>query len=321
MKHLFFSLALCFLASLLHAQNVVTVVAAHNSLVNAVKNSTPNQIIDLDAGEYSIDEEIHIKHTLTIRIKEGSATRPTIIYNGTRNVPAFFIIHGDVHFTLEGIVLDGTALFNSGTVASGITPFSEMRSTYSVTARNSRFTNFSDSRFSAFRAEKGTMADELRFEYCSFDHILGDAIFLGAETDNRGGYNAKNINVVNCYFFKISGAGINVYGGGMHANTPGPQLHVHGNIFEEVTQQESSSTITASGAQVARIFDNFFVRSGRGSCVIRFDEVGSRDISVGDNNIYDSGRICSSGGNVVKGTITNNPPKTSIEGNLSDLSF
>jgi poly(beta-D-mannuronate) lyase len=139
---------------------------------------------------------------------------------------------------------------------------------------------------------------------------------LGAETENRGTYNAELIQIINCKFFNILNAGINVYRGGGDESTTGPQLHIEGTVFEDVNNMERGSTVMAWGAQVVRIFNNQFIRSGRGGCVIRFDESAWHDIRVGNNNSYNSGRICSFYGNVVKGTITNNPPTKSIQNNL-----
>jgi poly(beta-D-mannuronate) lyase len=191
-----------------------------------------------------------------------------------------------------------------------------MRSTYSATFKNCRFSNFNEGGHSAFRAQKGTMADELRFENCSFDHISGNAIFLGAETDNRGTYNAEIIVVQDCKFFNILGSAINVYRGGSDESTTGPQLTVKGSIFEDVNNAERGSVIIAWGTQVVTIENNQFMGSGRGGCVIRFDEAAHDVIQVGNNNSYNSGRICSFYGNVVKGTITNNPPTRSIKDEL-----
>jgi hypothetical protein len=72
----------------------------------------------------------------------------------------------------------------------------------------------------------------------------------------------------------------------------------------------------AWGAQIVNIINNQFVRSGRGGCAVRFDEATYHILNVNNNNIYNSGRICSFYGNVVRGTNTNNPPTRSIQNDL-----
>jgi len=294
----------------------VTVRPGQNTLVEAVRNSTPYQVIELEEGIFWIDETMDITHTLTIRAKEGATTRPVLRYNGRLNGQFIFRLHDDLLFTLEGVWINGTVNPGSGALAGGITTTTPMRSSYSATFRNNRFSNFDGSTHSAFRAQRGTLADVLIFDNNSFDRIAGDAIFLAAETENRGTYNAEIIRVTNNRFFSILNAGINVHRGGPDESTTGPQLHVEGNVFENVNNQERGSAIMAWGAQVVNIFNNQFIGAGRAGCVIRFDEAAWHLISVGNNNIYDSGRICSFWGNVVTGTITNNPPARSIEGAL-----
>jgi poly(beta-D-mannuronate) lyase len=191
-----------------------------------------------------------------------------------------------------------------------------MHSTYSATIINCRFSNFNESSYSAFRTQKGTMADELKFENCSFDQISGDAIFLGAEKDDKGTYNAEYIYVIGCKFYNILGSAINAYRGGSDESTTGPYLEVRNSILEDVNNKERGSAILALGAQRVEIVDNQFIRSGRGGCAIRFDEAISDKINVGNNNLYDSGRIFSFYDKVVKGKITNNPPMKSIKDEL-----
>jgi len=192
----------------LPAQTFTTIRPGQNTLVDAVKRSIENAVIELEEGTYWIDEMMEINHTLTIRAKAGTKTRPVLRYNGSRNRQFFFVLSSDVNFTLEGIWIDGIVEPGKGQSAGGVSPAQVMHSTYSATFRNCRFSNFNESSYSAFRTQKGTMADVLRFENCSFDHISGAAIFLGAETDNRGTYNAEEIYVINCKFFNILGAGV-----------------------------------------------------------------------------------------------------------------
>jgi len=297
-------------------QTFATIQPGQNTLNIAVNNSTENMVIELEEGVYWLDEMIEITHTLTIRAKAGARTRPVLRYNGNRPGQFFFRLNNDVHFTLEGVWIDGSVEPGRGMAAGGVTPATPMRSTYSATFRNCRFSNFNESRFSAFRAQKGTLADVLIFDNCSFDHISGDAIFLGAETDNRGTYNAEIIRVVNSRFFNILGAGVNVYRGGTDESTTGPQLHIENSVFENVNNQERGSTVMAWGAQIVNIIYNQFMGSGRGGCVVRFDEAAYHILNVNNNNIYNSGRICSFYGNVVRGTNTNNPSTRSIQNDL-----
>jgi len=298
------------------AQTFITIQPGQNTLTDAINNSVENMVIELEEGVFWIDETIDIRHTLTIRAREGVTSRPVLRYNGRLSGRFFFRLHDDISFTMEGLWINGAVEPGSGAAAGGVTTAAPMRSTYSATFRNNRFSNFNGSTHNAFRAQMGSFADVIIFDNNSFDRIAGDAIFLAAETENRGTYNAEIIQITNNRFFSIVNAGVNVHRGGPDESTTGPQLHVEGNVFENVNNQERGSAVMAWGAQVVNILNNQFINAGAAGCVIRFDEAAWHIISVGDNNIYDSGRICSFWGNVVTGTITNDPPVRSIEGAL-----
>lgn len=286
-----------------------TVPLSQNALVEAVKNATHGDVIQLTEGEYLIDAPIEVKTYLRIQAAPGLKTKPVIRYNGTKGKISMFIIADDGILELDGIAFNDDAFDGKASATSAIAPAPVMRTHYSATINNCEFYNFTESSFAPFKAAKGTYADTLRFTNCLFRDMSGDAISLAAEKNDDGKYNAEYVEVKNCAFYKVLGYAVDLYRGGSDESTTGPAIVVDHCVLEDVNNKERGAGMRLFGVQNVVVKNTSFSNTGRGGASVKFDETTWDKIAVTNCNVFNSGRIASFWGKVVTGPVYNIKPR------------
>ena len=263
----------------------------------------------VSAGKYILSNPLYIDKTLYI-IAESTKERPVLVISNERsNSPAHIVIGNGGNLFIQGIAFNGTTEEGNKTACGIRTDDHGMIKHYWLKAVNCEFYNFNESRYNAFRAEKGSFADSITFSYCLFHTISGDAISISAEKDDRGIYNAEYVTLDNCIFYNVMGSALDLYRGGNDESTLGPFLKVDHCLFENVNNKELGSVLRLIGVQNAVVANSIFSNSGRGGRSIKFEETRWNHCTVSNCDLYNSGRIESFYGDVVKGGIIHVKPE------------
>jgi poly(beta-D-mannuronate) lyase len=270
-----------------------------NAFINVVKNAGEGDTLRIiEAGEYIFNEPIEINKRIFIIVREDIKGKVIFRYGGVGKNPVVRIMDGG-NVYIDGVWFSGFPVSGNTPPVAAISPNTVMSGSYSAYFTNCKFSDFYENSFSAFRAQKGTFADTLSFDNCEFFNISGEAIFLAAEKDDKGTYNAENILVENCSFHDILSSAVNVYRGGSDESTAGPSLIFIGNKINSVDNRERGAALRLTGVQNVLIENSEFLNSGRGGSSIRFDEASFDIIKVKNNTFNNSGKIFSFYGNII----------------------
>lgn len=266
---------------------IIYVIPGENTIAEAVRSSSPNDVIVLEeAKEYRVSNPIIIKHPLTIR-----ANKTFLQFAGERSI-SFFEIENGGSLHLNGLIMNGTS--DNGVAASFISAGKEpMLDLYNLTVIDCEFRNLTDGRKHAFIAGKGSFADTLSFTNCIFDNITGDVINVAAEKDDIGRYNAEYIIFENCLFNKVLQGSINIYRGGNDESTSGPYFYMNHCTFNQCSNTELGFVIRLHGVQFSSIKNSVFNNSGRSGRAVWYEDFGWTKHSLDYSVFYESGKITS----------------------------
>lgn len=250
-----------------------------------------DSIFLIDPGHYSVQEELRINHKITI-VGNRSAHQKPILVNTTNTVlPSFFSIGNGATLSIHHIGFNGS-LDGHADVKAGIRSSSyPMNLPYNLIIDGCEFYNFNESTFNAFKATKGTYADEVIVRNSLFRNISGNALDLSAEKDDKGIYNAERVVIENCLFTNVLGSALNLYRGGNDESTTGPLLKIDHCTFHEVDNREQGFVLRLPGVQEARITNCIFSYSGQGGRSVYFQEYGRDRLLVDYCNFFRSGKV------------------------------
>ncbi len=285
-------------------------VAAGEDLSAAVAEAPDGSEIRLitSGGDYVIDRALTVGKTLRIRAAEGLAERPVIRFAGERGDNMITIADGGI-LTVEGIAFNGRPEPGKAMAKAGISTAAEMIRPYSLTVDGCEFADFGEGGFFAVKGTQATFAERVVIRNSLFRNLSGDAINYAAEREDKGRYNADDVLIENCAFFRMLGLAINIYRGGSDESTAGPYVVIRGCNFEDCCNKERGSVIRAIGPQVMEISGCNFSNSGRGGAAIRLDEATWEKIDIFDCNFWNAGRILTMTDLVVRGGITHDEPQ------------
>ena len=273
------------------AEEIITVeiAASQNSLLDALNKG--NKIILTEAKQYFVDASLVINKPVEIVAAGNLSEKPEILYNGKANkTPIIQIADGGL-LTIKGIILNGKQSDGRGQAISAVSPAEVMSRSYKAKFDDCEFGNFGEGNMAGFKAFKNTLADTLVFTGCYFFEISGQGIDLAAEKDDNGRYSAEYLKVDNCRFYKILGCGINLYRGGTDESTTGPRIDLSNSLFTDVNNQERGAAMRLLGVQVINIDRATFENSGCGGGSIRLDETPWDKINITNCMFNNSGKI------------------------------
>ncbi|MDE5695681.1 MAG: poly(beta-D-mannuronate) lyase, partial [Alistipes sp.] len=250
-------------------------------------------------GDYPVSRAMTVRVPLTIRAAGGGA-RPVVRFNGTRGDNMVTIADGG-ELRIEGIAFSGVLEPGKALAKAGISTAAEMIRPYNLYVDGCEFADFGEGGFFAVKGTQNTFAGRVEIRNSLFRNLSGDAIHYAAERDDKGRYNADDMLIENCSFYRILGLPINVYRGGSDESTAGPYVRVSRCNFEDCCNKERGSVVRLVGPQVLRIEGCNFSNSGRGGCAVRLDEATWEKVSIADCNLWNAGRILSMTGNAVEG--------------------
>lgn len=287
------------------AAKSIEVSNSDGELEKALKNASWGDTLVLITGEiYSLSNTLVLDKLIFIEAAEGLQNKPQLLFNDkkSRREAHILLVDGG-NLYVKGLAFNGTTEDGNKTTSAIKTDTKGMLTPYWLTAEDCEFYNFNESRYNAFRTEKGSFADSVTFRNCLFHTISGDAISMAAEKDDRGIYNAEFVTIENCIFYNIMGAALDLYRGGNDESTLGPYLSVDHCLFENVNNKELGSVLRLIGVQNAEVSNSIFSNSGRGGRSVKFEETRWNHCVVSNCNLFNSGRIESFYNNVVKGEV------------------
>ncbi|MEM7512361.1 MAG: alginate lyase, partial [Bacteroidota bacterium] len=269
----------------------ISIQAGENTLFEAIKNSAPGDIIELEeAGEYLMTKSISFSHPVTVQAKEGLSEKPLLLFERT----TLFNIENGGSLSLKGIEVSGRESDDKPGNAVIRTSKYSMVHNYKLEIRDCVFKDLDvNHSFEVLKIFKNTFAESIIIEDSRFENISGSVLAMDKESDDIGIYNVENVEVRNSLFKDVGGAAINLYRGGRDESTFGPILRVDHCVFDEVGKDKRNATdasLAIHGVQDALIENSIFNESKP----LRMHlVVGEPVIKILNNNLYNSGRIIS----------------------------
>ena len=129
-----------------------------------------------------------------------------------------------------------------------------------------------------------------------------------AEKDDIGRYNADDMLIENCSFYRLLGLPINIYRGGSDESTAGPYVTIRHCTFVDCCNKERGSVMRLIGPQVLTVENCNFDNSGRGGATIRLDEATWEKVRIANCNLWNSGRMVTTTAQAIQGKMYNIRP-------------
>ena len=209
---------------------------------------------------------------------------------------------------IENIAFDGVLEPGKALAKAGISTATDMIQPYTLTVDGCEFQNFGEGGFFAIKGTKATFAKSVTIKNCFFRDLSGDAINYAAEKDDIGRYNADDMLIENCSFYRLLGLPINIYRGGSDESTAGPYITIRHCNFADCCNKERGSVMRLIGPQVLTVENCNFDNSGRGGATIRLDEATWEKVRIANCNLWNSGRMVTTTSQAIQGKMYNIRP-------------
>lgn len=265
------------------ASGTTTMVpAGEGTLADAAASAATGDVLQLAAGEYSVDQTIAVTKVLTIK---GAGADTVIRFIR----PSLFDLQQGGNLQLQNLSIDGSMAPDSvgnSVIRTGSFP---IQSNLIVEMDGVSVSGLTVNKsFNVLTIGKSVLADRIAIRGSSFADITGTIVSASAETDDYGLYNVEYLDIVDSRFANVGEAVANVYRGGTDESTFGPSVTFTGNTLANIgkaaTNAEGASlylhgvqtadvarnTVTGSapfkvvhtvGTPVTRIRDNSFAKT------------------------------------------------------------
>ena len=237
----------------------IEVIEGLNTIVDAVNNSAPGDIIKLASNKsYIVTKTIKVKHPLTIM---ATAEKASIIFEKQ----SLFSIENGGDLKLKNLVFNASeAPDYAGNSVISTSKYS-MNKNYTLLVEGCTFENLNiNHSFDAIKVYKNTVADTISITNSVFKNITGDVLALDKEIGENGIFNAEFVILKNNTFTNIEGAVLNLVRDGKDESTFGPFLTFEKNKLDNVgygSRNKNKKSITLIGVQNTVIADNTFMNS------------------------------------------------------------
>ena len=235
---------------------IIQVEPGVNTILEAVKNSSNGDVLQLSTGTYHHTKSIDVPHTLSIVSEDKN--KPVLTFERS----SLFNIENGGSLTMEGLVVDGSECDDYAGNAVIRTSRYSMINNYKLMVRNCDFKDLDvNHSFNVLKVYKNTFADSIVLSGCSFENITGHVLNLDKEIDDIGIYNVEDVEVVNCSFKDVGGSALKLHRGGRDESTFGPILKMSNTQFENVghdTRNKNEASVILHGVQLAEMHDLSF---------------------------------------------------------------
>ncbi len=251
------------------------VTAQAGDLATKIKAAKSGDIIELSAGNYTLNNSLVINKSITIQSKDKQAS---IKYVGAEKTPAF-AMHPNGQLTLKNLLLEG-----ENTQFAFATLKENMSNHYNLTVAHVTIRNFDY----VLKAYKESFADVIIFR----NAILKDCkngIELSEETNDRGDYNVEFLTINSCQFENVKNNVVDYYRGGYDESTIGGNLSVINSSFKNCGgEEENGILLNTRGIINVDISKNTFTNNSVKLVALLW---GAKNNTHGENKITDSGAI------------------------------
>ncbi len=261
-----------------------------NTLFDAIKNSTPGDIIELTSTQgYTVTKIIDIKHPITIK---SFVEKSTITFEKK----SLFDIQNGGSLQLSGLIFDGKeAPDYSGNAVIRTSKYS-MNKNYKLLIDNCDFVNLDiNHSYDVIKVFKNTMADRIQIENSTFKNISGNVLSLDKEIGENGIFNAEFVILKNNTFSDIKGAILNLVRDGRDESTFGPFLTFDHNVVDQVghgKRNKNKKAISLIGVQNVVIKNSIFNNS---KGIQMHLVVGGPIAKIHNTNFFNSERVTVTG--------------------------
>ena len=207
--------------------NTLSVKAGTNTILDALKNSSPGDTLLLEnGGEFLMTKNAFVNHPVTIKTESGDKA----VVRSEK--ASFFVIENGGALELENLWIDGAESPDQpGNNVISTSRYS-MNRNYSLAVRDCKVTNLDvNHTFDFLKVYRSTFADSIEILNTQMTNITGSVLSLDKETDDLGIYNVENVSIKDSKFKDIQGSVANIYRGGTDESTFGPIVVVEGNEF------------------------------------------------------------------------------------------
>jgi len=212
-------------------QSVTHTISTGQSLSEALLKANNGDIIELEADVYNINASLTINKTLTIRSKVA-ANPARLNFRGEAKT-ALFAMNPKGQLTLANVNLSGT-----GTQYAFASLKEQMSSLYNLTLQGCVVENFDY----ILKAHKFSFAEHIHLTNSTFKNCA-NGLELSEEIEDKGDYNAENIDIDNCTFDGIAANVIDYYRGGYDESTTGGTLSLTNSTFTKCGAKETNGIL------------------------------------------------------------------------------
>lgn len=269
------------------AEARTVMVAKDADLPQVLAQAEDGDSFVLQGDEYKLVKTVLVQKNVTIR----SASGKTLLRSVGTSVPHLMTIDNGGSLEVEGLVFDGRLEPGGSSPETGISTAKTMTTPYKLKVNNCKFINFGENGCAAIRGQKSTFADSLIVTGCLIADCSGGGVDFASEKDDKGRYNAENMQIENCEFRRLLGTPVNVYRGGSDESTAGPYVTVRNCFFYDCCNKQRGSVLRLMGPQYLRVSDCQFFNSGRGGVSVRLDETSWEDVVIERCKFENSGAV------------------------------
>ena len=201
---------------------IKTVASGTNTLLEAIENSRPGDILELDnGGDYLMTKYAFIHHPLTISTPEGQKAKLM------SEKQSFFKIENGGALYFKNVLFHGEeSPDQAGNNVISTSKYS-MNQNYSLVVENCEVKDLDKNHsFDFLKSYKHTFADSINIINTSMSNVTGAVMTLDMEVEDLGIYNVENVKIIGCTFTEVKHEIANVYRGGTDESTFGPIMTI-----------------------------------------------------------------------------------------------
>lgn len=213
----------------LDSGSVHLVQPGEDTLTVAIAAAGPGDRLQLAAGEYQVSQVLQIDRPLSVL---GPARgRASLSFSRS----TLFQIEAGGDLKLSRLEISGAAAPDEVGNAVIRTRAGGNASGYTLLVEHSRIAWLTANRgFDVIATGKGSLAARIALRDVDVEDVSGAVLAAHAETDDRGTYNAEQVDIEDSRFARIGGPVVDLYRGGSDESTFGPELRVTASTFRHI---------------------------------------------------------------------------------------
>lgn len=200
----------------------INVVSGENTLLEAIANSKPGDVLMLEnGGEYLMTKYAFIHHPISIVAPAGD--KPILL----SEKQSFFKIENGGALFAKNVRFDGAESPDyAGNNVISTSKYS-MNRNYAVHIEACEVIDLDKNHsFDFIKSYKHTFADSINIIDTKMTNVSGAVITMDMEVEDLGIYNVENVKIINTTFSDVKHEIVNVYRGGTDESTFGPIITV-----------------------------------------------------------------------------------------------